>query len=200
MLENVEILPPEAPLPKGLRDQQPLRPGSGRFHASRCCPSVRPGSLKDCAWSILCVSGFLWGELGAQTHGAPLELQLLQPSTRALAPMWKGCPETKGLGRLRNTAPFQEITCAPSFPPTLAQGGCPDMGNFGPCVESHGMARITCEFIGLNSSCISSIPVRKHFQLPFSMPKGIQALLPSSSAAQRDTEGSCAPRPPDPPT
>lgn len=136
-----------------------------------------------------------WSTSGAAAspaqHKSPVE---------APAPMWKGCPETKGLGRLRNTAPFPEITCAPSFPPTLAQGGCPDMGNFGPCVESHGMARITCEFIGLNSPCISSIPVRKHFQLPFSMPKGIQALLPSSSAAQRDTEGSCAPRPPDPPT
>lgn len=113
VLENVEILPSEAPYVKGmvcagsgilnskvvgtllkwLREQQPLRPGLGGYCASRSCPSVRTGSLKDCAWSILWVSGFLWGELGAQSHGDTAGSAALHKSpVEAPAPMgvWGG--------------------------------------------------------------------------------------------------------------
>lgn len=35
-----------------------------------------------------------------------------------------------------------------------------------------GTSRITCEFVGLNSPCISSIPVRKHFLALVFHPQG----------------------------
>lgn len=76
-----------------------------------------PGSIKDCACSILWVFRFPWGCRPLETLP---DLQLPHPSTvaqrlEALAHVRKGCPGASGLGGLRNAAHCRQITCAASL-------------------------------------------------------------------------------------
>ncbi|KAK2524927.1 Nrg2 [Columba guinea] len=76
-----------------------------------------PGSIKDCACSILWVFRFPWVCRPLETLP---DLQLPHPSTvaqrlEALAHVRKGCPGANALGGLRNTAYCRQITCAASL-------------------------------------------------------------------------------------